>query len=182
MSNVQSLRPLVAVAALGLLAACNPAPQDAVPANSADAPTGTVTREEVTPAPAPAPAIAQAAIQTQPGPDGSTVTLNKVAVTGDVMTVQLTYQGASGLHTQYMKLDEVSLVDDATAQRISVLKDNGGKWLAAPLATGGDGLTIRITDTPTIVWFKFPAPPATSKTVSLNLPEAAPFDGVPVTR
>jgi hypothetical protein len=35
---------------------------------------------------------------------------------------------------------------------------------------------------PGIFWVKFPAPPATSKTVSLNLPKTAPFDGVPVTR
>ena len=153
----------------------------AVTTTTTETPAGTVERTQVeAPAPAPAP-LQQAAIQTQPGPGGSTVTLNKAAVTGDVLTIQLTYK-ATCCHSQTMKMDEVSLVDDATAQRIGVLKDNAGKWLAAPLSSSGEALSIQLNDQPAIVWFKFPAPPATSKTVSLNLPEAAPFDGIPVTR
>jgi len=34
---------------------------------------------------------------------------------------------------------------------------------------------------PGILWAKFAAPSAGAKTVSINLPEVAPFDGVPVT-
>lgn len=187
MPNILALRPALALAALGGLAACNPPAKDAEPApadTATPASSGAVARETVVREEVPAPApIQQAVIMTQPGPDGATVTLNTVRVTGDVLTVQLSYQGTKGYHSQYMKLKEVSLVDDATAQRISVLKDNAGNWLASPLANGGDALNIRMNDgQPAIVWFKFPAPPATSKTVSLNLPEAAPFDGVAVTR
>lgn len=166
-----------------LLSACSsekPAETD----GAAPGQTGTVVREKVA-APTAQPAEAapsQPAIQTQPGPHGSTVALNRASVTGDVLTIQLTYSGAPKPNSQYMKLDDVSLIDDTTAQRIGVLKDNGGKWLASPLSSSGDALNIALRDTPTIVWFRFPAPPAQSATVSLNLPEAAPFDAIPVTR
>jgi hypothetical protein len=144
--------------------------------------TGSVTREAVTPPTEPAPAPAPAVIQQQPGPRGTQVALNRVAVTGDVMTVQLSYAGGSNGYA-YVPVDRVSVIDDATAQQIGVLKDAQGRWLAAPL--GGDGKELRIdvgSKNPSIVWFKVPAPPATSATVSINIPEVGPFDGVPVTR
>lgn len=155
-----------------------PAPEATATANSTT--SSGVTREVVeAPVPAPVP-VAPAAIQTQPGPKGSQVALNKVAVTGDVMTVQLSYVGGSGYTSP--ELDQISVIDDATAQRISILKDNGGKWMAAPLNSSAKELWIGMGRDPVIVWMKFPAPPATSKTVSINIPEVAPFDGVPVTR
>lgn len=154
-------------------------PQEAsVPADSG----GGVMREEVTPSPTPTPAPTQAAIQEQPGPGGSRVALTRVAVTGDVLTVQVAY-AADKYVTSYIPVDRLSVIDDATAQQISVLKDAQGRALAAPLSN--DGKEVRVNankDSPTVVWFKFPAPPATSKTVSINIPEVGPFDGVPVTR
>ena len=119
-------------------------------------------------------------IQTQPGPSGSVVTLNKVKVTGDVLTVQLTFTGKGAVPV--LKLDEISLIDDKTSQRIGMLKDNAGKYMASPLSSNGENLQVNLYESPAVVWFKFPAPPATSTTVSLNIPEVAPFDGVPVSR
>jgi len=175
------------LSALVLLSACNrnPATGDSAAggneAVTADA-DGGVTRNVIEPAAPPAPAPAPAAIQIQPGPRGSQVTLNRVAVTGDVLTVALTFQGTTCC--AYIPVDQVSIIDDATAQRISVLKDNGGQWMAAPMDSGSAMKELRIgnDNSPTQVWFKFPAPPATSKTVSLNIPGVAPFDAVPITR
>lgn len=143
----------------------------------------TATAEPPTPvvveqAPAAAPAIA-----TQPGPNGANVDLNKVAVTGNVLTVQVTVKPSvdDGI-SLYMDNDEVSLIDDATAQRYSLLKDNAGKPMASPLA-GNDRIgAYTARGKSSVYWFKFPAPPATSTTVSINLPNVAPFDGVAVTR
>ena len=176
--------PWLAVLSLLALAACERSPnsqqaESSVPTSTGET-QGTVTRTESLPPAEPAQPPQQAVIQTQPGPDGAQVALNKVRVTGDVMTVQLTYTGEDGV--PYVILDDVSLIDDATAQRIGVLKDNDGKWLASPLGGSGDRLSINLFQSPAIVWMKFPAPPATSKTVSLNIPQVAPFDGVPVTR
>ena len=171
-------------AALIPLTACNVAPESnqSTPATTAPVETGApgVTRAEVAPSPTPAPPPAQAVIQTQPGSNGVQVALNKIAVTGDVLTVQLTYTG--GGSSQVIAVDEVSVIDDASARQLGVLKDNAGKWLAAPLSTSGKQLIFSAGRAPVIVWFKFPAPPPESKTVSVNIPGAVPFDGVPVTR
>lgn len=170
------------LASVFLVAGCGGPSGNAAPEASPANTSTTVTREEIqTSEPqAPAPLPPQVAIQTQPGPKGSQVALQKVAVTGDVLTVQLAYSGGTGY--SHPKLDEISIIDDATAKQLGVLKDNAGSWLAAPKGSGGSDLNISLRDTPTIIWFKTPAPPATSKTVSINVPEVGPFDGVPVTR
>ena len=181
-------RPLTAgaIAAMLLIGGCSKGPDagsqtaatdnSTVPAAPAD---GGVTRNVVEPAAAPTPAPAPAAIQTQPGPKGYQVALNRAAVTGDILTVALTFQG--GKCCAYINVDQVSVIDDATAQRISVLKDNAGNWMAAPLGSP-DQLRFGYQGPTTQVWFKFPAPPATSKTISLTIPNVAPFDAVPITR
>ncbi|MFV0625244.1 hypothetical protein ACBY01_14695 [Sphingomonas sp. ac-8] len=166
------------------LAACGAPTAD----DTAEAPVATDTTDqgvvrdeapaaEATPA---AAAPAAAAIQTQPGPDGSQVALNKVAVTGDILTIQLSFSGGKG--TSFVPVERISVVDDATSKQLGVLKDNSDKWLAAPLNFNGSALHLNLRDTPTIVWFKTPAPAAGGQTVSINIPEVAPFDGVPVTR
>lgn len=166
------------------LAACNAAPEPDQASPAATEPlegsASGVTRAEVTPSPTAQAAPTAAAIQTQPALYGAHAALDKVAVTGDVLTVQLTYSG--GESSQVIKLDEVSMIDDASARQIGVLKDNTGKWLAAPLSNTGKELLVYSANSPAVVWLKFPAPPATSKTVSINIPGTAPFDGVPVTR
>lgn len=149
-------------------------------ANTTAVETAGVTREEVTP-PAPPPvAVPVAAIQTQAGPKGNSVALNRVAVTGDILTVSMTFSG--GDCCVHIPVDDVSVIDDATSQRISVLKDNTGKYMAAPLGSGGRTVDPESYRTASVVWLKFPAPPATSKTVSIAIPGVAPFDAVPVTR
>lgn len=123
------------------------------------------------------------AIQTQPGPNGSEVALERAAVTGNILTVQLRYIGGERT-ARSMDVRDVSVIDDATSNRIGVLQDDKGVWMAAPLqSTTSDRFTLLLgKDSPAIVWFKFPAPPSTSSTISINLPEVAPFDGVPVAR
>ncbi|WP_129586260.1 hypothetical protein [Sphingomonas montana] len=143
--------------------------------------TGSVVRDTARPAPAPAPVVTP--IQTQQGPEGTRVDLTRAAVTGDILTVQLAYTAASDKSfSDYFRADEVSVIDDATSQRYGILKDQTGAWLAAPLfvshsirASGQKGETA-------IVWMKFPAPPATSRAVSVNVPKVGPFDGVPISR
>lgn len=178
MRMLRNRSPLILV---GALAACNAAPETnqtaAVPVGNG---ASGVTRVEVAPSPSSAPPV-QAAIQTETGPNGAQVALNKVAVTGDVLTVQLSYTGGTG--AQYLKVDDISVIDDASARQLGVLKDATGKPLAAPLSSGSkDNLSFPLGRSPQIVWLKFPAPPATSKTVSINIPGVVPFDGVPVTR
>lgn len=175
-----------AAAALGaalLLCACSVKEDDQAAATSGEDGAG-IARQEAGPTPASEPAPPQAApVQTQPGPKGTTVDLVRASVTGDVLTVALTYRKEKNDCCFYTKIDEVSVIDDATSQRIGVLKDDQGKWMAAPLyQSDPDQIFFPINDGSAQVWFKFPAPAAGSKTVSINIPEVLPFDAVPITR
>ena len=173
---------MLSVAVLTACSGQEPADQSAnAEAAQPEPVTAGVTREEVAPPPAPVAPAVPVAIQTQPGPKGAQVSLNKVAVTGDIMTVALSYSG--GECCTYTPVDKVSVIDDATSQRLGVLKDNAGNWMAAPLWSNNSEFRVGASkDSPAQVWFKFPAPPATSKTVSITIAEVAPFDAVPVAR
>lgn len=169
------------VAATGIaLAGCN---ASETPSTPDKAPESGVTRETVT-APQDEPPVArmpaQVAIQSQPGPDGSQVDLMKVAVTGDILTVTLRCSSDEKINSESFDVQKISVIDDATSQRLGVLKDNAGEWMASNV--GGNSLNTDCEVKPGVIWAKFPAPPATSKTVSINLPEVGPFDGIPVTR
>ncbi len=122
----------------------------------------------------------------QPGPDATQWDLTRLSVVGQLVTVQFLVKPAVGGYINIMgqRMGEVSLVDDTTSQRYTVLKDDASKYMAAPLAN--DGNTLRLSsstkDAPVVVWFKFPAPPPESKTVSITIPGVGPFDGVVVNR
>jgi len=149
-----------------------------------------VARDAATPAaelpgpPAEPTRGSEPAIRTQPGPNATSVDLIRANVVGDVLTVALTYRkpGEDYDCCEYIKLDEVSVIDDATSQKIGVLKDDAGKWMAAPLNADQPELRFPIKDGVAQVWFKFPAPSAGAKTVSVNIPDVLPFDAVPVVR
>lgn len=180
-----SFAALALVAALPL-AACsvsedNPANQTAA---SETAATGSVVREEVKAAEelAVQPMAPMTVIQSQPGPDGSQVDLLKVAVTGDILTVTMRCSSDKSVNSESFRVADISVIDDATSQRISVLKDNQGKPMVSDPNPDGAYMGADCETRPGVIWAKFPAPPATSKTVSINFPEVAPFDGVTVTR
>lgn len=146
-------------------------------------PTGGVTREEVKPSEPPVQPMAPiTVIQSQPGPDGSQVDLLKVAVTGDILTVTMRCSSEERFNSASFRVADISIIDDTTSQRISVLKDNQGKPMVSDPNPGGDHMAADCETKPGVIWAKFPAPPATSKTVSINFPGVAPFDGVMVTR
>ena len=182
------IRYLTLVAAAGIaLTGCDvnkaPATTEESADDSAAVASPGVTREPVAPAqeePAVAKMPAQTAIQSQPGPDGSQVDLLKVAVTGDILTVTLRCSSDEKINSQIFDVQKISVIDDATSQRLGVLKDNADAWMASN--TTGNFMSTDCEVKPGVIWAKFPAPPATSKTVSINLPEVGPFDGVAVAR
>jgi hypothetical protein len=97
-----------------------------------------------------------------------------------VLTVEFETEGKC-CATETVKLEQVSYVDDATAKKFGVLKDDAGAWFAAPVQ-GGDQVTFEAGGGVTRTWLKFPAPPATSKTVSLNIPKIGSLDGIELQR
>jgi hypothetical protein len=182
---------LLLIAAL-LLAACSGAEsgadQETSAAPDAVPPTSGVTRSEVVAPVEPSvrPMPAQVAIQSQPGPDGSQVDLLKVAVTGDILTVTMRCSSEETVNNESFRINDISVIDDATSQRLGVLRDNSGNALVSDFNKASqpryDYLGAECEQKPGIVWAKFPAPPPTTKTVSISFPEVGPFDGIPVTR
>lgn len=134
------------------------------------------------------PATPANVIQTQTGPDGLPVNLAKAQVNGDILTVEVHYSGlppnqngGNKFETRRVPISGVSYVDDATSKKYSVLKDSSGVWQAAPIDRE-DIHFVSKTGSPQVVWFKFPAPPAESQTVSITIPNVGPFNGVRVQR
>lgn len=185
-------KPLIALSMmlLGLVAGCGQKPADettsttvstAAPVASAPAETGVVRAEA-----APAPTPAKPALDTQPGPKGTQVALTKALVNGDILTVELQY----GLNPKsesspilYEKVEQVNYIDDATSKKYGVLKDQEGAYMASPLHSSNTEVRIETsTASPAIATFKFPAPPASSKTISLSIPEVGSFNGIAVQR
>lgn len=171
-----------------LLSACSVKESDdeQAAASGSDGDAGVIRQADgPSPTPASSPTRQQqfAPIQTQPGPKGTTVDLVQARVTGDVLTVGLTYRKEGFDCCIYVNIDEASVIDDATSQRLGVLKDNQEKWMAAPIyESDADRLRFPIDGGVAQVWFKFPAPSAGTPTVSINIPGVLPFDAVPLTR
>ena len=159
-----------------------PAPEAAATQRAEAAPA---TGPEITPANPPAEPAA-AVLDAQPGPKGTTWELTKVATVGQIMTVQFNVQPQAGgtIFITGLPIDDVAVIDDATSQRYGVLKDDNGRPLASPLQS--EGKTLRLDSSKSgqsvVVWLKFPALPADSKTISITIPEVAPFDGIQVIR
>ena len=148
----------------------------------ASAPPGTgVARAEVA-----ASTPATAALDTQPGPKGTQVALIKALVRGDILTVELHYTIGANADSSpiiYEKMDQINYIDDATSKKYGVLKDQEGTYMASPLRSDNKELRISTSKAgPAIVTIKFPAPPPTSQTISLTIPEVGSFDGVAVQR
>lgn len=182
---MMTARTALFVAAI-LLASCT---QPTPPAETANTPAATSPAPEATnptiAQSAPAPASTSTPIASQPGPQGSQWDLTKAAVTGNLLTVQFLVKPAADKNLFFIdqKIEDVSVVDDATSQRYSILKDDTGKPMASPVAPTGRVLRLEIDrGSQAVVWFKFPAPPASSATVSINIPDVGPFDGVTVQR
>jgi hypothetical protein len=180
-----TMRLMLPLLALCLVAACKQQPSPAATDTAQPATTDAGAQPNPTVAAQTAPPPAAAPIATQIGPKGSQWDLSRIAVTGNVLTVQFNVRtGDEHLWNPSLPLSDVSVVDDATSQRYSPLQDNSGKPMAAPLNTQNDKmLKLDIKKQSNgVIWLKFPAPPATSRTVSINIPEVAPFDGVAIQR
>lgn len=187
-------KTLIVASAFALgLAACSqektaetttaPATTEAPAATTAPAAPAGVERAE-TAAPA---APATPALATQPGPKGTQVALTKARVIGDILTVELQASlpatADANVETVRAEIDQVSYIDDATSRKYNVLKDQSGLYMALPLDYSKKSVAADARKSgPGIMSFKFPAPPATSSTISLSLPDVGSFDGITIQR
>lgn len=194
---------LVVLSAFALLTACQkepeptpppqaqeqaPNPNPAPPAPPAPAPASnpSLIREQAAPAPQQQDSAAQA-IQSKPFGQG-TLALTKVKVVGQILNVEFMYIPPKNEKGDYKftnehsgKLTDFAYIDETTSKRISLLQDESGKYMTDPAA--GVSNTIGLTgNSPKIIALKFPAPPETSTTITIDFPGAGSFDSVPVSR
>lgn len=192
---------LVVLSALALLTACQKEPEPTPPPQPQEqAPNPNPAPPAPTPTPASNPSLirepaapqqqqdpAAQAIQSKPFGQG-TLALTKVKVVGQILNVEFMYIPPKNERGDYKftnehsgKITDFAYVDEATSKRISLLQDESGKYMTDPAA--GVSNTIGLTgNSPKIIALKFPAPPETSTTITIDFPGAGSFDSVPVGR
>lgn len=137
--------------------------------------------------------IARAAdpLQTQMSLDGGLeVDLLRAKAQNNILTIVAAYRNnGSGKAQLEYPVSEVYYIDDQAQKKYHVLKDDQGKWIAAPVNNHGNiGVVGRDwgLDIPPggkqVVWFKFPAPEETASSITLSLPNVTPFDPVTISR
>ena len=192
---------LVVLSALALLTACQKEPEPTPPPQPQEqAPNPNPAPPAPTPTPASNPSLirepaapqqqqdpAAPAIQSKPFGQG-TLALTKAKVVGQILNVEFMYIPPKNERGDYKftnehsgKITDFAYVDEATSKRISLLQDESGKYMTDPAA--GVSNTIGLTgNSPKIIALKFPAPPETSPTITIDFPGAGSFDSVPVSR
>ena len=192
---------LVVLSALALLTACQKEPEPTPPPQSQEqAPNPNPAPPAPTPTPASNPSLirepaapqqqqdpAAQAIQSKPFGQG-TLALTKAKVVGQILNVEFMYIPPKNEDGSYKftnehsgKITDFAYIDEATSKRISLLQDESGKYMTDPAA--GVSNTIGLTgNSPKIIALKFPAPPETSPTITIDFPGAGSFDSVPVSR
>ena len=192
---------LVVLSALALLTACQKEPEPTPPPQPQEqAPNPNPAPPAPTPTPASNPSLirepaapqqqqdpAAQAIQSKPFGQG-TLALTKAKVVGQILNVEFMYIPPKNERGDYKftnehsgKITDFAYVDEATSKRVSLLQDESGKYMTDPAA--GVSNTIGLTgNSPKIIALKFPAPPETSPTITIDFPGAGSFDSVPVSR
>ncbi len=133
--------------------------------------------------------VAITSIQSKPYADGQTVHLSKARVVGQILTIEFVFEPKrkpSGEYEYARSYDteaaNLAYIDDASAQKVGVLQDEAGKYMLSPQNSSGDKLRIEGRSFPETATLKFPAPPASTQSISIDLPGIGSFDGVPITR
>ncbi len=174
----------IGIAVLG----CNkPAEQPASPTTTTQASATSAPAPAPAPAstPAPAPASAAAppagAIATQETNwKGVSATITEFRRKGNTLTakVQLQNHGSDDGKPE-VKFDETYLIDTGAGKKYNVLKDEKGGYIASLRSGWNDRWYGELKPGESyLLWMKFPAPPAETKAITLQIPNTPPFEDV----
>ena len=123
-------------------------------------------------------------LQTQMSMSGDMdVDVLKASILDNIFTVVLVYRNNGEAKERiYYNFAGVYFIDDTEKKKYHVLKDSKNKWIGAPMNSAGDISKKIAAGGKQLVWFKFPAPPATAKSVNLVIPGVLPFEELAISR
>ena len=123
-------------------------------------------------------------LQTQMSMSGDMdVEVLKASILDNIFTVVLLYRNNGEAKERiYYNFAGVYFIDDTEKKKYHVLKDSKNKWIGAPMNSAGDISKKIAAGGKQLVWFKFPAPPATAKSVNLVIPGVLPFEELAISR
>jgi hypothetical protein len=101
---------------------------------------------------------------------------------GNTLTAKVKLRNTSDKQAQpVVKFGEVYLLDTAAGKKYQVLRDEGGTYIASTRQGNSDQWYDYIEPGASYsLWMKFPAPPAATTVITLQLPMMAPFDDLSI--
>ena len=123
-------------------------------------------------------------LQTQMSMSGDMdVEVLKASILDNIFTVVLLYRNNGEAKERiYYNFAGVYFIDDTEKKKYHVLKDSNNEWIGAPMNSAGDISRKIAAGGKQLVWFKFPAPPATVKSINLVIPGVLPFEELAISR
>ena len=123
-------------------------------------------------------------LQTQMSMSGDMdVEVLKASILDNIFTVVLLYRNnGEAKERVYYNFAGVYFIDDTEKKKYHVLKDSNNKWIGAPMNSAGDISKKIAAGGKQLVWFKFPAPPATVESINLVIPGVLPFEELAISR
>ncbi len=132
-------------------------------------------------------AYALEAIQTQPSSDGRLeASLIGAAIKRGVLTVKVSLENIStGRIEPEIPYESIYYADIDAQKKYFALKDENGFYIAGPRHTDWHGGCFKKSMSPgdkMILWVKFPAPPESTASIDLFIPDILPFEEVELKR
>ena len=125
---------------------------------------------------------APAAIASKQVNDG-TLSVTKASIVGSILNVELRLDNTDkNVISINFPGENIYYIDDATAKKNSLLKDDAGKFMFTPTKEEGKKLWYLGSDKMVLINLKFAVPSPETNTISLTLSDYGSFDALPITR
>lgn len=114
--------------------------------------------------------------------NGVTADVTEFRRKGNTLTAKVRLRNGGTAKTDvYVHYPKSYVLDAAAGKKYEVLKDDGGSYIAALSSSYHDAYNEDIPGGQSrVIWMKFAAPPATTKSATLQIEGAPPFEDLPI--